>query len=237
VGRAAGLTGVTCLPAAVPDWVDYVGALGGFAGALAGGAALIFAARSAGDSSRSADAAERSADTAEHTLTILREEAQADRAERNRTPDLDAEIGRTKVVGSSDDRPPHQIILELRALNNGDREARNVPTNVLLVGTLPAGVSFGPCKQDGTPEVNGDVIERSPVPNLISERMWAFDFGIVWPKVPSSEWCCIVGAGAGEYTIGVAIVHERKAPTTRWWRLIIPPSGRRVEIIPTDAPT
>jgi hypothetical protein len=114
------------------DLFDYFAAFGGLIGGIAALVALIFAALSKRDAARSAAAAERSATAAEGTkaladqqVEIMRREAGAAFAERQRRAAPTIEIG-AHTIGTSATDPPAMIILTVGFSNDaGDQAHRS----------------------------------------------------------------------------------------------------------------
>ncbi len=222
------------------DALEKIGAFGGLAGGLAGITALIFAARSAGDASRSATASERSAtaaetsaELAEQSLTILREEAEANREIRSRKAEPVISLFLDPAVGTTEDTPPVFVVLVLAFRNKGNKVAERVWINFLVPDSIP--------RMETVDQAENNTYEGSIAHT--SERVGEHEGAIYWV----SDVGPLEAGGSlnvlhrlrlhrpppGDRIVKGLLINEDLPgrERERYWLLRVPAAGRDVELI------
>jgi hypothetical protein len=121
-----------------PHWVDYVGALGGFAGVVLASVAAWFARASGREAQRTADAAERTAVAAEEESKVSRELVEIQRSEhaafledRARAPALNVTCG-VHMDFHVGEPPWRRVILEIGWTNTGTKALAGAGFNLVV---------------------------------------------------------------------------------------------------------
>lgn len=198
------------------DWLDYVGALGGFAGGIAGLVALIFAGLSKRD-------AERSATAAEQALALMREEAKVAEAEREKRADPVAQLSALAFVNSKDELG--YVVLNIRISNEGTRAAERLMLSVVVADPL----SIAPCDEVGAKTALTSSERLGTIPG---KQYWAKRIDSLDLHIPRGGFLRLQSPAPGSHRITVRLSHE-DIPTgqrARQWDLEVPDKGGALKL-------
>jgi len=214
------------------DALDYLAALGGVVGALAAIVALIVAVCSAKAASRSATSSEKSLKLTGASLEIMRQEAQAARAERERHADVDFDLN-VRVFETSVDSPPGYVMLDVGVSNDGTRSADSVLCNFYI----PRQLSVRPSGPDGSGSGTGRLISADQTfGKHEGDGFWAAYYGPIGVGTITVRHLRLDRPPPGTYRLEGALYHDDLANNERdrAWQIVVPAEGDEVTLEPVD---
>ena len=207
------------------DLLDYLAALGGAVGGAAAVIALALAVMAKKDAKRSAGAAEATQRLADQQVAIMRQEAAAAQAERERRAAPTIHLG----VGN---RWPRLIVLTVGFSNEqGTRAIDRLPVNL----QVPDSIDLYTCADLYGNDRERDYISHYPSVRLgdhVGANVWAPVIGPIEPLESAVRYLTLLDTPPGVHRIEAIMVH-RDLPSGRSksaWNLTVPEGGAGVEL-------
>jgi hypothetical protein len=215
------------------DFLDYLAAYSGAVGGAAAVVALIFAGLSKRDAARSAEAAKATQELADEQVRIMRDEAAAAKAERDRRGAPEIYLG-AEAFEFTDDSPPRFVVLTAGFSNdNGTRAIDRLVVNL----RAPAVLELRACSDRwGNGSGNGQIHDLPSV--VLGDKpgalFWTDAFGPIARFVHEVRFLKIGAPRPGSYRIEAELVNEDLpgGHSQHVWQLDIPDRGGWVALEP-----